>query len=50
MLYINYILENIYRDNKPLKIKVMGCGCKKNQQPEQPTAETQQPQSESSNK
>jgi len=28
----------------------MGCGCKKNQQPEQPVAETQQPQAESDKK
>jgi len=28
----------------------MGCGCKKNQQPEQPVAETQQPTTESDKK
>jgi len=28
----------------------MGCGCKKNQQPEQPVAETQQPAAESDKK
>jgi len=28
----------------------MGCGCKKNQQSEQPAAETQQPQNESDKK